>query len=221
MEHTVPIFMGYVPAESVIKFKRQFELYAATKLYTIAQQRNIIRVALQGPASTAYETALADRTIDVTDDGTVMTTTKAWLLATYHTPEIQQANRDQLSTICQGINEDPATFNTRILDQITLTGYVPAIAQQLAETTFINGLYPEIAMQIRSAPVVQTAAEKVAYVQRYWSAWRPVNGNIGIQQLLSRDLQQSLTVQIQPTTDDRKMETTTVNGRGIRPPTVN
>ena len=48
---------------------------------------------------------------------------------------------------------------------------------QVAETTFMNGLHKEIAMAIRSSPTVLDLQQKVDYAHRYWIARNP-NKNV-------------------------------------------
>src|SRR5437588_2937593 len=130
IDYQVPRFMGYVPTESIIDFLQKFELFAAMKSYTPQQQAAVLAAALQGPAKTAYlaEIALGNAgNIDTTSAQTTVTTTKDWLKTNYYTEEIQQGIRDQISSLAQGLNEDPVTFATRIQHHIELAKYPPAV----------------------------------------------------------------------------------------------
>jgi hypothetical protein len=50
-----PIFTGYVPPESVVKFLQDYESFSAIKLYTNVNKLNVLGALLQGTARTAYE----------------------------------------------------------------------------------------------------------------------------------------------------------------------
>ena len=92
----------------------------------------------------------------------------------------------------QGINEDPSTFATRIQHCIDLAEYNEGVNEQIMESTFLNGLHPEVSLAVRSTPTILSPAEKVGYAQWYWTARRPAGGMQTIQQALTPDLQQTI-----------------------------
>ena len=99
------------------------------------------------------------------------------MITHYHTADVQQEIKDQLNAMFQELEEDPLTFYTRIRHMIFLAGYADAVRDQVAETTFMNGLHKEIAMAIRSSPTVLDLQQKVDYAHRYWIARNP-NKNV-------------------------------------------
>ena len=163
MDMRPPIFHGYTSDESIITFIDDFEQYAAVRTLTPAQQVALLPVSLRGPARTAF-TAVNHVGADAPATLLAM---KAWLRNAYYTDEIKQALKDQLNTICQGMSEDPNTFYTRIRHQIVLADYPDAVQDQVAENTFMKGIHQEIALAIRSIPMVLDLVQKVTYTQRY------------------------------------------------------
>ena len=51
---------------------------------------------------------------------------------------------------------------------IKIAGYVAAVQDQVAESTFLQGLMPELALVIRSTPTTLTLEQKVDYTHQYW-----------------------------------------------------
>src|SRR5277367_5434819 len=51
---------------------------------------------------------------------------------------------------------------------IEITGYVAAVQDQVAESTFLQGLMPELVLTIRSTPTTLALEQKVDYAHRYW-----------------------------------------------------
>jgi hypothetical protein len=131
MERNQVMFNGYVPAESVIKYLQDFEYLAAIKLLTLPQQRALIAASLQGPARAAYEAAVAIGAagggIEGNTDDLFVASAKNWLRRIYHTQEIQNGIRDQISNMYQESNEDPVTFHTRILHALSMAEYPQAV----------------------------------------------------------------------------------------------
>ena len=54
-----------------------------------------------------------------------------------------------------------------------MAGYDPAVQNQVAESTFLQGIFPELALAIRSSPIALTLEQKVDYAHRYWTARNP------------------------------------------------
>ena len=194
MSDRPPTFTGYVPAESVVKFLEDFDIYCAIKLFTNVQRLSILGAVLRGPAKAEYQAKTNDGTIAAGTDGNAETAAGqtlanaiAWLRATYHTADIQQNMKDQLMTTYQGINKSPLTFHTRILHMVGLAGYTDAIKEQVIEQTFMNGIHKELAIQVQSSPITLTHTQKVDYAQRYWAARNP--GQDVMQQVLPTALQ--------------------------------
>ena len=75
--------------------------------------------------------------------------------------------RDQLLSMFQDMNQSPQAFYTQIRDLIETAGYDLAIQDQVAETTFLQGLMPELKLAIKSLPVTLTLEQKVNYAQCY------------------------------------------------------
>ena len=86
----------------------------------------------------------------------------------YHTVDIQQQLKDQLLTTVQEMNQSPRAYYTKIRDMIEIAGYVAAVQDQVAESTFLQGLMPELALVIRSTPTTLMLEQKVDYAHRYW-----------------------------------------------------
>ena len=51
--------------------------------------------------------------------------------------------------------------------------YDPAVQNQVAESTFLQGIFSELALAIRSSPIALTLEQKVDYAHRYWTARNP------------------------------------------------
>ena len=196
MTERPPSFTGYVPAESVIKFIEDLEIYNAIRQFTNIAKLNVLGVVLRGPAKIAYDAALvpgvpggivagAGADAQAIAGGTYNNAI-AYLRATYHTADIQQSLRDQLTTMYQGMNESPLTFYTKIRHAVGLAGYAAALIDQVVEQAFMNGLHKELALQVRSSPMVLTLLQKVDYAQRYWAACNP--GMDVMQQILLNSL---------------------------------
>ena len=60
-----------------------------------------------------------------------------------------------------------------IRDIIELAGYSEIVQDQVAETSFMQGLHPELALAIRSSPMILNLEQKVDYAHRYWIARHP------------------------------------------------
>ncbi len=86
---------------------------------------------------------------------------------------MQQALKDQLETIYQGMKESPNDFYTRIRYQIHLAGYADALRDQVAENIFMKGVHKQIALAIRTTPTVLDLTQKIAYAQRIWTTNNP------------------------------------------------
>ena len=107
---------------------------------------------------------------------------------TYHTADIQQGIRDQIQNIYQGPDKDPQIFSTRINHALSLSRYGAQVSVQLLESTFMNGLHRNIAMQVRETPVHLDLDGKITYAQRIWIARRPIGGLYTVQQVLPQNL---------------------------------
>ena len=70
-----------------------------------------------------------------------------------------------------------------------LAEYPPAVAGQIMETTFTNGLHPEIALAIKSSLLPLTPEQKISVAQRYWTARCPIGGHHTVYQVLTSELQ--------------------------------
>ena len=66
----------------------------------------------------------------------------------------------------QGPDKDPQTFSTRINYALSLSGYGAQVSIQLLESTFMNGLHRNIAMQVRETLVYLDLDEKITYTQQ-------------------------------------------------------
>ena len=133
-----------------------------------------MKACFRGPARTAVEAAItagvgAYRIADPVDAATVAAA-KVWLQARYHTPEIQQELKDQLQVTVQEPGESPLTFYTRITDIVDNAGYGDGEKAQATDNAFMNGIQPNITLQIRSTPNALDLDTKVRFAQRYWSA---------------------------------------------------
>ena len=58
MTHSPPTFSGFIGQESIITFHRDFEVYAAARTLTPAQQATLYKVCFRGPARTALQAAI-------------------------------------------------------------------------------------------------------------------------------------------------------------------
>ena len=70
-----------------------------------------------------------------------------------------------------------------------LAEYPPAVARQIMETIFTNGLHPEISLAIKSSLLPLTSEQKISAAQRYWTARRPIGGHHTVHQVLTPELQ--------------------------------
>ena len=152
MAHQPPTFSGFIGQESIITFHRDFALYAAARTLTPAQQAVLYKACFRGPARTTLlwtitATAGGGGIADITDALT-LTAGQTWMENHYHTPEIQQQLQDLLLSMAQESTESPLAFYTKINDVVDNAGYVDAVKAQVMKTTFMNGLQPEIALQI-------------------------------------------------------------------------
>ena len=154
MAHTLPYFSGYTASESVISFINDFQLYSAARLLTEVQKGTLLRAAVRGPARTRLEAAIVlgvgGGGIAAPVDAATNTAAITWLRTTYHTADIQQQLKDQLLSTVQEPNQSPRAYYTKIRDMIEVAGYIDAVQDQVAESTFLQGLTPELALVIRS-----------------------------------------------------------------------
>ena len=179
MANPIPTFSGY-SSESVITFIKDIGLYVTGKGANDRTEGRILRAALRGSASARFEAAISltanNGGIDPPTTDVTVAMAYAWLRATFHTPDIQQQLRDQLSSTVQQINQSPQEFYTRICEIIEIAGYDNAVKDQVAETAFMQGLHPEIALQLRSSIIPLTLTQKVEGAHRYWSVRHPGQG---------------------------------------------
>jgi len=63
-------------------------------------------------------------------------------------------------------DKDLQTFSTRINHALSLSGYGAQVFVQLLESTFMNELHRNIAMQVRETPVHLDLDGKITYAQR-------------------------------------------------------
>jgi len=173
MAHPVPTFSGYTASESIITFINELELYSAARTMNAAQTGALLRAALRGPAKTRLEAAIVAAVIAAPTDAATNIAAIAWLRGQYHTVDIQQQLKDQLLTTVQEMNQSPRAYYTKIRDMIEIAGYVAAVQDQVAESTFLQGLMPELALAIRSTPTTLTLEQKVDYAHRYWLVRNP------------------------------------------------
>ena len=171
----IPTFSGYTANESIILFFEDFELYAAAKGLDAAAKLALLTASLRGPARTRYDTATRSGGAAAAgaDDAARYTTRKTWLMEQFHTADMKQGLRDQLTTACQRIDESPMSFYTRIRHMIDVAGYDAAVKDQVAETTFMKGVHQELSLAIRSSPTTLDLTQKVDYAHRYWTARHP------------------------------------------------
>ena len=115
MSSAAPTFTGYTASESIIAFLEEFDLFAATKNLSAERQRAVLEAALRGPAKALFQQRIADGII-ATGAGHPehLANCKAWLRAQYHTEDMRQGLKDQLSETYQSINESPLAFYTTI-----------------------------------------------------------------------------------------------------------
>ena len=132
----------------MITFLEQMDLYLASKNMIDDPRRNLIRAALIGPAKTAYRAAVAAGTIRTDNHVNEYADVRTWLLATYHTNDIKQGYKDQLSISHQTMDESPMTFYTRICNLIDLARYADTVKDQVAESAFMNRIFQEIKLEI-------------------------------------------------------------------------
>ena len=168
MDMRIPTFSGITSSESVVTFLENFDLYCASKTLIKAARAGLITAAIIGPAKTAALAVTgAGLTIDTTNAGTILATTRAWLLAQYHTDDIKQGYKDQLNSLYQGMKESSNSFYMRIHHLVDLAGYAHTVKEQVAENAFINGLHLEIRVVVRATPTPLTPAQKVDYAHCY------------------------------------------------------
>ena len=130
----------------MITFINNLELYAAARTLNATNKGALILAAIRGPAKTYLNAAIVGglaAPVDAASNIGVI----AWLRATYHTVDIQQQLKDQLLSTVQEVNL-PREFYTRIRDIIEVAGYVDAVQDQVTETTFIQGLIPDLIMAV-------------------------------------------------------------------------
>ena len=137
MAHPVPTFSGYTASESIITFINELELYSAARTMNAAQTGALLRAALRGPAKTRLEAAIVAAVIAAPTDAATNIAAIAWLRGQYHTVDIQQQLKDQLLTTVQEMNQSPRAYYTKIRDMIEIAGYVAAVQDQVAESTFL------------------------------------------------------------------------------------
>ena len=85
-------------------------------------------------------------------------------------------------------------FYMRIRHLIELAGYADGVKDQVAETTFLNGINWEIALNIRSSPYPMNLQEKIDYAHRYWIVRNP--GQELAQLALPKRLQEAIMPQM-------------------------
>src|SRR3954468_45995 len=89
----------------------------------------------------------------------------------------------------QGMDESPQAFYTKVRHLVDLAGYDNAVKDQVAETTFMNGIHQELRMQIRTTPMILNWTQKVEYANRYWTTRNPMANTL--QQTLAPHLRNS------------------------------
>ena len=174
MRTPVPTFTGYAANESIIIFLDDFELYAATKGFDDWRQRLVLEASLRGPAKNQFQNKIADGTITLgANTAEHLNNCKTWLRQEYHTEDIKQGIKDQLSATYQQMNESPREYYQRIRYLIDMAGIGDALKDYTAEQQLMNGLHKELSLQLRSAERTLNLQEKVDYAHRYWSARNP------------------------------------------------
>ena len=133
-----PTFKGYLSVESIINFLHEIELHIATRRIPLAEQVNLFRVSLGGPARRAFDRRFPDDTDGADDNDHVgrLAARKQWLRDTFHTEVQQRALRDKLNQIEMKGHEDPHGFYTRICHHIMDAGYPDEVQDIVAETCF-------------------------------------------------------------------------------------
>ena len=166
---------------------------------------------LRGPAKIAYDAAIADATIVAGAGGTpeanaatTLQNALTWIRNTYHTAEIQQSMKDQIPNMFQGMNESPLTFHTKLRHAVALAGYADGIRDQVTEQAFMAGIHRELALTVRSSPIVLNHQQKLEYAQRHWAV---------------RNTNQDIMQQVLPTIMQQDMREPTI-AQAILPPTV-
>src|SRR5207249_7557003 len=155
-------FMGYTTSESIIQFLEEFEHFATIKAFDAMRQLLVLEGSLRGPAKALYQAKRADGTIIVgANDGATLVNCMAWLRQQYHTEDMRQGLRDQITALYQEINESSQAFYMKIRHLIDLAGYADAVKDQVAEIAFMNGLAKDLAIAVRSSPVALNLAQKV------------------------------------------------------------
>src|SRR5665213_1863518 len=140
---------------------------------TAAQKGVLIQAALRGPAKVQFDAVITATMIGPPVDAASITAAITWLRTAYHTADIQQQLKDQLLVTVQEMNQSPQAYYTKIRDIIEMAGYDPAVQNQVEESTFLKGIFLELALAIRSSPIALTLEQKVDYAHRYWTARNP------------------------------------------------
>src|SRR5665213_611854 len=67
------------------------------------------------------------------------------------------------------MNQSLQACYTKIRDIIKIAGYNLAMQDQVVKSTFLQGIFLELALAIRSSPIVLTLEQKVDYTHCYWT----------------------------------------------------
>ena len=167
-------FTGYTATESILQYLEEFEQYAAIKGFDTGRQRAVLEASLRGPAKAAFQEAVAQAisirpTMGTVTEAMHLQDCKDWLRQKYHTEDMRQSLRDQLTGLYQGLHQSPADFYTKICHIMDLADYPAAAREIIAENTFVNGLHREISQVVKQSPIPLTLRQKVDYAQRYWT----------------------------------------------------
>src|SRR4051812_39840868 len=176
MDRSVPTFSGYTTHELVINFIEEFYTFCEIKGFNDERKMRLLPTLLRGAARTAFEEGKANGEVPnpvSNTDGARLDVIYEWLRSKYHTDNMKQSLKDQVTNSYQGMQESLMAFYTRIRHMIELAGYPNTVKDQVAETMFMGGVSREIATNIRTSPYPMNLDQKVDYAQQYWITMNP------------------------------------------------
>ena len=86
---------------------------------------------------------------------------------TYNGQDQQEIAKDVLEEMCQGINETPHTFYSRVITQANRAGYDAAFIPIITKQVFMKGIHRDICTKMNEQPHLNLNAS-VTLANRIW-----------------------------------------------------
>jgi hypothetical protein len=188
----LPKFSGSPETIKIQDFFEEFERYCITDDLRNEHWHLLLDAYIVKPAKTAYDLAILDPAANLHPDipaGPAANAApdvaaraeaaiydayrnrylnrRAWLINTHHGEVEQDALKEEIPRMHQGLNEPPSLFYTRLQQAIEDAGYLQATVETIARNAFITALHPDILYQLNMHPRMNTIP-MVTLADRIW-----------------------------------------------------